>query len=369
MIRVLIVDDSRTNRVTLERLLSVDPDVSIVGRAADGAEAIRLVEEHHPDVVTLDLEMPHVNGLTFLRWLMARCPLPVLVVTSRESNYSLFEALELGALDFILKPGRVSPDLPIIQRELIDKIHLLAGMSGCVDPRPDAVISVVQDSAAAVAPAIDTKHDLARQVVVIGASTGGPLALQRIFRRLGADLPAGVLVTQHMPAYSTSFFAERLDEITPLPVREARAGDPVRGGAILIAPGGWHMGVERSEGQGTQIRLDVARDEDRHVPSANRLFSTAAKAFGPSCVGVVLTGMGDDGSRGLKDIQDAGGVTIAESPETAVVYGMPRRAVAAGVVDQIVPLPDIAAEIENLVRRGSEPGGSHAAGARDRESI
>ena len=354
MIRVLIVDDSRVNRTLLEQLMATDPDIEVVGRAADGAAAIRQVTENRPDVVTLDLEMPNVDGPGFLRWLMANRPLPVLVVTSRESNYSLFEALELGALDFILKPGRVSADLPLIQRELIDKIHLLCRMSEVVHgSRPEVAEPELQ-------PPVTTRvrqcrsQQGASRVVVIAASTGGPLALQRVVRRLAPDFPGAILVTQHMPAYSTSFFAERLDEIAELPVREARAGEPVNAGEVLIAPGGWHMSVEQTAGDTLKIRLDPACDEDRYVPSADRLFASAARCLGSACTGVVLTGMGDDGCRGLGAIQQAGGRTFAESPETAVVYGMPRRAVAAGVVDRIVPLETLAAEMEQAVRCGSD---------------
>jgi two-component system chemotaxis response regulator CheB len=359
VIRVLIVDDSAYNRVTIERLVEGAADMQVVGTAMDGYEAIRMVRQLHPDLLTLDLEMPNMDGLSFLRWLMSQQPLPVLVVTSRESNYSLFEALELGALDFVLKPGRVSPELPKIREALLAKIRDIVrsrprlrrptgSRTACQEPPPET--------------AGGSRGGC--RLFVLAASTGGPPALQTILRDLSPEFPGAVLIAQHMPAYFTATFARRLNELCALPVREAAAGDEVCCGQVLVAPGGQQMTV-RGDAVAGRLWVDLheAGPEDRHVPSGDLLMESVAHSCGFASAGIVLTGMGDDGSRGLAAIRRAGGRSMAESEATAVVYGMPRHATAAGVVEQVCALESMAVAMELVAREPLSSAGRLGAGA------
>ena len=339
MTRVLIVDDSAFNRATLADLLDGVPDLQVVGCARDGYEAIKYIQTADPHVLTLDLEMPGMDGLSLLRWVMAEHPLPVVVVTSRESNVSLFEAPELGALDFVLKPGRVSPRLPGIRDELVDKLRQVAGSR----PRLDCVLNhgsgaLQQGAARALLPAVRSGIRL----VALVASTGGPQALQRVLGELPADFPGAVAVVQHMPAAFTGAFAQRLQERCALPVREAREGDLLRPGEVLLAPGGHHMRLEGRIGEAYAVRLEKPVGQVCHVPSGDVLLESVARVAGDTAAGIILTGMGRDGTTGMAALQAAGGVTVAESERSAVVFGMPRQAIAAGVVDRVVPLAAMA---------------------------
>jgi two-component system chemotaxis response regulator CheB len=339
MIRVLIVDDSAFNRVTLAELLDGVPDLKVVGSARDGYDAIKCIKQSDPHIITLDLEMPGMDGLSLLRWVMAEHPLPVVVVTSRESNVNLFDALELGALDFVLKPGRVSPQLPGIRDELVAKLRQVARCR----PRLAARIAGASHTAAAGSgginlPAVNGDTRLLAMV----ASTGGTQALQRIVSELPADFRGAVAVVQHMPAAFTGAFAQRLDERCALPVREARQGDLLRPGEILLAPGGHHLRVEGRLGEAYAIRLETPAGRELHVPSGDILLASAARVAGSTAAGFVLTGMGSDGTAGLAAMKEAGAVTVAESERSAVVFGMPRNAIAAGTVDRVVALAGIA---------------------------
>ena len=346
MIRVLIVDDSAFNRVTIERLLEGAPDIQVVGTAVDGYDAIRKIRRLQPDLLTLDLEMPNMDGLSLLRWVMTQQPLPVLVVTSRESNCSLFEALELGALDFILKPGRVSPELPVIRRALLAKIREIVGsrplMRRPMGTRPSG--SVPRSDTVAGTP-------VGCRLFALAASTGGPPALQTILRGLSPEFPGAVVIAQHMPAYFTTAFARRLNDLCALPVREADHGDAVGCGQVLVAPGGRQMTI-RGEAATGRLWVDLhdPGTSDRHVPSGDVLMESAARSCGAASAGIVLTGMGDDGSRGLAAIRKAGGRSMAESETTAVVYGMPRHAVATGAVERVCALEEIAGAMEFMAR-------------------
>ncbi len=339
MTRVLIIDDSAYNRATLSRLLDGCADLQVVGTARDGLEAIRMIRQHGPHVLTLDLEMPGMDGLSLLRWVMAEEPLPVVVVTSRESNYSLFEALELGALDFVLKPGRVSPDLPSIGDDLVAKIRQI----GEERTRLDRLVTQSVPSPVSATPReLPVVGDGTRLVAMV-ASTGGPQALQHILSGLPPDFPAAVALVQHMPAGFTGSFARRLDEICALPVREARSGDILRPGEVVLAPGGRHMRVEEMMGRCFSVRVDEPREGDIHVPSGDHLLHSAGRVAGKAAAGIILTGMGDDGTMGMSDLVAAGGLAVAESERSAIVFGMPRNAIAAGVIDRVVPLESMAA--------------------------
>jgi len=336
---VVVVDDSAFNRVTLEKLLRTAADIEVVGTARDGFDAIRQIRVLQPDVVTLDLEMPGLDGLGVLRWIQADAPVPVVVVTSRESNQSLFQALRLGAVDFVLKPGRVSPRLPVVGEELQRKIRRLGGGQGSRAAATARLTPVVRVSGR-LAP---------HGCIVLAASTGGPPALHRVLGLLPADFPAAVLVVQHMPPSSTGIFARRLDDSCPLPVREATSGAELTPGQVLVTPGGLQMTVAEVDGA-WRAGLRPGRSEDQNVPSADVLMRSVASLCGPAAAGVVLTGMGGDGTRGLEAIRAAGGLTLAESSDTAVVFGMPRQAIEAGVVDRVLDLDAIPAEVARWAR-------------------
>lgn len=337
-VRALVIDDSAYNRVTLTRMLETDPLIRVVATAVNGEDGIKQVMKHRPDVITLDLEMPIMDGFAFLRWLMVNLPTPVIVVSSRSSDRSVFKALELGALDFIAKPGgRVSPRLEEIQRDLVAKVLQIADLRiENLKPREESGPS----SAPAVAPPslVD--------VVVIGASTGGPPALQHLFQAL-PRLPVPFVVAQHMPPTFTRLFAERVNKLSAFDVKEASDGELVEPGTVYIAPGGMQTEVRRIH-EGLQVRVFPASSNDLHAPSVDRLFASASDAARERLVAIVLTGMGDDGSESIRTVRERGGRTIAESSESAIIFGMPAEAIRTGAVEDVVALHDIPAVIRRL---------------------
>jgi two-component system chemotaxis response regulator CheB len=338
-LRALVIDDSAFSRQTITQMLNSSPLVDVVGWAADGQEALRKTLELEPDLITLDLEMPRMDGFTFLRLLMAKRPTPVLVVSGRARGHDVFQALELGAVDFIAKPSaRATSDLLSIEEALIRKVH---GMR-------ELRIDKVRERIRATPPVVTARsrtNDVAVPVVAIGCSTGGPAALMQTLAAF-ADVPRCVfLVAQHMPAGFTSGFAERLDRMTPFRVLEASGGEQLEAGTVLIAPGGSHLELETVAKRIT-TRVEVDRSRDRFVPSVDRLFASAAKQLGGELLAVVLTGMGDDGREGARQVKEAGGRIIAESEETAVIYGMPKQVVNAGLADEVLPLHEIPGAIQ-----------------------
>jgi two-component system chemotaxis response regulator CheB len=340
------VDDSVFNRRSITEILSTSPDVEVVGKAADGEEALRLVSMLRPDVITLDLEMPRMDGFTLLRILMTKMPTPVIVVSSYSQKENVFKALELGALDFVAKPDRYAdPDLAAIRDELLRKVTLarsvklaplarrlpdLPAQTAVPDARPNQIM---------IAP---------RQVVAIASSTGGPSALMEIFSRLPENSKFAVVIAQHMPDKFTRTFAERLDRRSALRVAEAQDMDPLGEGMGYVCPGRQCMELEMPPKGPLRMRVGPPNERDRYVPSADRLLSSVAQAVGKRAIGVILTGMGDDGVQGARDILDAGGIVIAESELTAVVYGMPGCAVRAGATTMTLPLPEIGDWIAKL---------------------
>ena len=353
-LKVLVIDDSAYHRRTLSRIIAAAPEFEVVGTAGDGEEAIKKVVTLQPDLLTLDLEMPRMDGFTFLRWLMRTLPRPTLVVSSRESNKSVFRALELGAADFVLKPvSYASPQLGQIEGEVIAKLREIAAA------RPDK-LALRAHGLAASAPAgpPGRKKPLPPaaagryRCVAIGASTGGPPALQQLLTALGADLPAAVVIAQHMPEGFTRMFAERLDRIVGLRVREAEGDEELVPGLVLLAPGGKNLTVQPGMGGRVFARLEAPSPSDRCVPSVDRLLVSAAAAYGSRLVSVVLTGMGDDGASGTRAVRAAGGLTIAEAEESCVVFGMPREAIRTGAVQRVLPLPEIGAFIGGEVGTG-----------------
>ena len=342
-IRALVIDDSAYNRVTLSRILGASPRIDVVGTAVNGEDGIKQVLRHRPDVVTLDLEMPVMDGFAFLRWIMANRPTAVIAVSSKFSDRSVFKALELGAVDFIAKPGgRVSPRLSEIEQDLVQKVLQVA------DLRLDNLQRRVAEDEARLLPAVISSEACLGGIdlIAIGSSTGGPPALQYLFETLPL-LPVPFVVAQHMPPTFTRLFAERVNKLTPYEVREAQDGETLTGGTVLLAPGGMQMEIRRIA-DALQIRVHEAAKEDLHAPSVDRLFESASEVCGERLLAVVLTGMGDDGSRGIRKIRDRGGRTIAESEESAIIYGMPGAAVRTGGVEESLHLRKIPSAIQRF---------------------
>ncbi|HTQ05221.1 MAG TPA: chemotaxis response regulator protein-glutamate methylesterase [Polyangiaceae bacterium] len=339
-LKVLIVDDSAFNRRSIAEILSTSPSIEIVGRAADGEEALRMVSSLKPDVITLDLEMPKMDGFTFLRILMSRTPVSVIVISSYSQKENVFKALELGALDFVAKPDRyIDPELKSVREELLRKVELARSVRVSTPTRREPLAS---------APVQKTHSGLAPQnIVAIAASTGGPSALLELFSRLPTKYPHAIVVAQHMPESFTRTFAERLDRRSPLAVSEAKDGDMLEAGTAFVCPGRQCLEVEASA-RGTKIRLRAPEPEDRYVPSADAMLQSVARVAGNRAVAVVLTGMGDDGARGAKSIVDAGGTVVVESEATAVVYGMPGAVVRSKLASRSLPLPDLALWLAGL---------------------
>lgn len=336
-IRVLVVDDSVFVRRVLVRILEEDPDFHVVGTAADGQEALQKVLALQPDVVTMDVEMPRMDGLAALKEIMVSRPTPVVMVSSLTgpATRATVRALSLGAVEVVAKPSGSGTALLTLGADLRKKVRLAA--SAAMHhlsrlPRPD------RSAGKGVVPS------RADAVVVVAASTGGPRALGEVIPRLPADLPASVLVVQHMPPGFTRALADRLNDTSSLPVREAGEGDTLQTGTVLVAQAGHHLVVEA----GGSLRLDDSPPRHGVRPAADVTLESAARLYGRRTLGVVLTGMGLDGALGLLEIRRAGGHTLAESPETAVIYGMPRAAVEVGAVEEVLPLYRMAERIQEL---------------------
>jgi two-component system chemotaxis response regulator CheB len=359
-VRVLVIDDSAYNRQTLTAMLESAPGVRVVARAGDGDEGLRMVFAHQPDVITLDLEMPKMDGYTFLRLLMAKRPTPVIVVSSNGRRESIFKALELGALDFVTKPtARISPELRDIHDELVRKVGYCArlrpvSLSEHLPRRRDSLPPGAA-STPALAPGPGQGMAGKFRLLVLGASTGGPPALMSIAQALPrpVDLNLGILVGLHMPTKFTAAFAERLARTSSWPFREAKHGDTLGPGVALVAPGGAITSVYRDETGALKLRVEPPEAHDVFMPSIDRLFESAASSgVGDSLLAVVLTGMGGDGARGVKAVRDAGGKVIAESAETAVIFGMPEEAIKTGAVAEVLPLPQIAQLLARFAAAG-----------------
>lgn len=337
-LRVLVVDDSAYNRRSLSDILVSDPEIEVVGKAGDGDEALRLVTLLKPDAITLDLEMPRMDGFTFLRILMSVNPTPVIIVSSYSQKENVFKALDLGALDFIAKPDRFADsELSRIRSELLQKIRIAKNMRHGALPVKRLGEAVNYRTAPGV-----SLGAAARYVVGIASSTGGPTALMEAFSKIPERPRCAIVIAQHMPDKFTRTFAERLDRRSPMHVTEAQDGDLVTAGNGFVCPGRRCMELERSRPNELRIRVMEPDASDRYAPSADRLLASVARAAGSKAVGVILTGMGDDGVQGAKAIVQAGGTVIAESASTAVVYGMPGAAVRAGVVTQSLTIHEIA---------------------------
>jgi two-component system chemotaxis response regulator CheB len=345
-IRALVVDDSAYNRTVIGEMLASDAGIEVVGSATDGVDAIAKTLRLKPDVITLDLEMPNMDGFSFLRWLMNERPTPVLVISSLSDSRSVFRALELGAVDFLAKPeARISKSIESVRDSLVSKVHAVLNLEMTkVKFTIDLLAHERVPLPARKEDEIPREHGPV-DVVAIASSTGGPPAIQAILSTLPAELNAGIVISQHMPAGFTRSFAERLNKLSPLIVSEAAAGDRVKAGTVHIAPGGYHLIVKKTR-SGLVVELAPRNPSDKYVPSADRMMVSAAEACGPATLGVVLTGMGNDGSEGVIAIKGRQGQCLAESEESAVVFGMPQEAIRTGVVDKVLALGNMAAEIE-----------------------
>jgi two-component system chemotaxis response regulator CheB len=342
---VLLIDDSDIARRMLAAVLARDPDVQLVGQGADGEEAVTLAARERPDVILMDVNMPKMDGWVATRTIMESTPVPIVLISAtydlRDAANS-FRALEAGAITLVDKP--VDPSSPDFERQLAGLVSTVKVMAGVnlVTRRPRRVRAMASPSGPSTMPT--TKLD----VVAIGASTGGPAALSTILSNLPRDLPVPVLVVQHIAQGFEQGLVEWLASVCPLRVRFAAEGEALRSGDVLFAPSGLHLGVTR----GRRVALSGQPPIDGHRPSATHLFRSVAWAYGPSALGVILTGMGQDGADGLSEVHDRGGFVVAQDESTSVVYGMPGTAVAKGVVDRILPIEQIPEAIERACGMG-----------------
>lgn len=353
-IRVLIVDDSASVRQALAKVLTEEGDIEIIGAAGDPFMAAKKLQEDVPDVITLDVEMPKMDGITFLRKLMSQHPIPVVMCSSltEAGSETLMQAMEAGAVDVILKPkiaaadflaesgARIRQTVRAASQARLGAMRKRSVGTGSSSPGPAAKLTA---DAVLPPPTGRAMAKTTEMVCCIGASTGGTEALRELLEVLPANTP-GIVIVQHMPEKFTAAFAKRLNGLCEVEVKEAENGDPVLRGHVLIAPGDKHMLLER---QGARYVVSV-RDGplvSRHRPSVDVLFRSAARSAGSNAMGVIMTGMGDDGARGMLEMHQAGAFNIAQDEATSVVYGMPKEAVAKGGVDRIVPLEQIAREI------------------------
>lgn len=342
-IRVLVVDDSALMRKLIPAILARDSSIEVVGTAMDGAFALKKIEELRPDVVTLDLEMPRMDGLEMLRLIMRRAPLPIILFSthSKKGGYATLKALALGAVDFLAKPkDAAAGHLEEIADQLIAKIKVAKRAAKRKLPPvtvKEELPKLVKGSRPALAP---------RRVIAVGISTGGPNALQYVLSQIPSDFLSAIIVVQHMPEGFTEMFAKRLDECCPLEVQEARSGDLLLSGRVLICPGNRHMMVRRMP-RGDMVVLSDGPPVNGHRPSADVLFHSVAQEFSLMSVGVLMTGMGEDGAEGLGAIKAAGGMTIAQSEDTCVVSGMPRAAILKGYANKVIPLEGLGTFLAN----------------------
>ncbi|MEH3103653.1 MAG: chemotaxis response regulator protein-glutamate methylesterase [Sphingomonas phyllosphaerae] len=353
--RVLIIDDSASVRQAMTAILSADPQIEVIAAAADPFAAARYMQAEVPDVITLDVEMPRMDGITFLRRLMAQCPVPVVMCSSlvEEGSETLLQALEAGAVDVILKP-RVGVADHLAEAHLLIRETVKGAARAQLSARRATPSRAPQQKLSADAvlppPSGRAMSKTTEMVVCIGASTGGTEALREVLEALPANSP-GIVIVQHMPESFTRAFARRLDGLCQIDVKEAEDGDTVMRGRALIAPGGLrHTMLER---QGARYVVSVKEGPlvSRHRPSVDVLFRSAARNAGANAVGIIMTGMGDDGARGLLEMKTAGARTFAQDEETSIVFGMPKEAIARGAADKVVPLGRIARELLTATAR------------------
>ena len=379
-LRVLVVDDSALVRSLLKQIIDRQPDLECVGVAGDPLVAREMIRKLDPDVLTLDVEMPRMDGLDFLGRLMRLRPMPVVMVstlTERGAEVTL-QALELGAVDFVAKPRLgVAGGLEALASEIVEKLRVAArarlrparkaaasapvihpapaqpgypGASGASTATAAQVASAARASAGTTTPAVQRRWLTTEKLVFIGASTGGTEATRELLVQLPADFPA-ILVTQHMPAGFTTSYASRLNSLCRIAVKEAVDGERILPGHAYIAPGGLHLSVERN-GASYVARVDAGEPVNRHRPSVEVLFRSAARLVGANAIGVMLTGMGADGARAMREMRDAGSWNVVQDEASCVIFGMPREAIAHGAAHEVLPLPAIAPRLIERIRSG-----------------
>lgn len=352
-IQVLVVDDSSFMRKSLSTMLTSDPRIAVAGMARNGEEAIQQVRTLNPDVVTMDVEMPGMNGIEAVRRIMAEHPVPIVMVSSltTEGAGDTFQALEFGAVDYIPKQlDGVATNIVEIERELIDKIVAASQATGKLAIRRSSgpMAPIVKPAGGALS-AHSVSVTRGNRIVAIGCSTGGPQALMEVLPNLPADFPAAIVIVQHMPKTFTKPFAERMNQICPLEVKEAVDGEEVRAGLVLIAPGGLQFRVKKKTITTNIVSLSPNYEKHLHAPAADIMLQSVAALYGERGIGIILTGMGHDGLEGMKAIKASKGRTIVQDEKSCIVYGMPKAVVEAGCADKVVALPQIVGEVLNMV--------------------
>jgi len=345
MIKILIVDDSAFMRKLLSDLFSSEPDFIVIDTARNGKDAVDKVKRLKPDLITMDVEMPIMDGLTALEMIMRDTPTPVVMISSltKDGAEATICALELGAVDFVTKSTGIINSIAGIGKEIVAKGRVAVGAKVPKFNEKAVKVPVMIDH---LFNSITVASD--ERIVAIGTSTGGPRALQEIIPKLPGNLPCGVVIVQHMPPGFTKSLSERLNSLSSLTVKEAEHNDVIRPGLVLIAPGDYHMIIER-EGNRKVIKLNQDPQIGGHRPAVDPMMESVARVYGRLAVGVILTGMGHDGAKGIQAIKQKQGYTIAEDQSTSVVFGMPKSAIELGVVDKVAPLSTIAAEIVKAI--------------------
>ncbi len=356
-VRVLVADDSGFMRTAIKRMIESDPQLQVMDVAKDGMEALEKIHTLHPDVVTLDIEMPRLNGLETLKQIMQTAPCQVIMISSltQEGAETTFECLAEGAFDYIPKQlSYVSLDIVKIREDLVAKIKAAAGEKRRFRPAKAAAAtpavtevhsrSGASHAAMAAPPSRLTAH-VTPAVIAIGTSTGGPKALQEILPLLPDDLSVGVVIVQHMPVGFTGPFARRLDSMCKIKVREAQEDELISPATVLIGPAGWHLTVKRRGTSPASVHLSKLPADKLHIPSVDVMMLSVAEVFGGSAMGVILTGMGDDGKQGMAAIYKAGGLTVGQDEASCAVYGMPRSCAEQGSLRRVVPLMRVPDEI------------------------
>lgn len=355
-IRVLIADDSAFMRQIITDLINSDPELQVIGAARNGADALEMIEKLNPDVVTLDLEMPKLNGLETLKEIMKRWPKPVVMIShlTQEGATTTLNCLDAGAMDFVPKPsGSISLDFARAAQDLTEKLkvayhnfrpHMLPSAQSARKSPVIPVMPVVPAPTSMASGSYGRRDDM---VIALGTSSGGPRALKEVIPYLPADMPAGMVIVQHMPPGFTRSLADRLNQESKIRVKEAEEGDRIEPGLALLAPGGYHLEIEA----GGIVRLNQKPPLWGVRPCVDYMMQTMAPLYGSRLIGVIMTGMGRDGANGMAEIKKHGGQTVVQNEETCLVYGMPRAVAERGLADHVVPLPEIAHKIVQLLHR------------------